>query len=332
VKRNPRFAQFDMTKDLRSGDLVLSRGNAYTSAAISQLGEFDTQFSHLSIVHVDDKGRTWTVEAHIEVGSFVRPLKDHIEDENRRIAVFRHPDEALAKKAAAYIFERVRKASQGRTGNIHYDFGFDMSEDKKLFCSEVISHAFDVASEGAVKMPFIKSKLMTRKPTFVEKLGIKVDESFVPADLEVDPRFELVAEWRDAKRMVDTFEKDALLQSVFDWNDRLGYEMQQASSMTSLIYRNVVWPMRRIPILKNYFKEDLPIYMSRSLIGYFGVIDTMGKLLQGKLAVENKLAIEKRGVPLTGAESRVVLEAYRVRELKLKKQPLHFMYHPLRKE
>lgn len=330
VRRAPRYSDFDMIKDLKSGDVILSRGNAYTSAAISQLGEFDTQFSHMSIVHVDDEGKTWTVEAHIEVGSFVRPLKEHIEDENRRIMVFRYQDEALAKKAAALIFEKVKNHTK-KYGNIRYDFGFDMSESKNLFCSEVISHAYDLASEGAVKIPFVVSRLMTRKPTFVEKLSITASESFIPADIEVDPSFEVVAEWRDANRLIDTFEKDALMQSVYDWNDKLGYELIQGSNRTSVLYRNVVWPLRRVPILKRYFKDKLPINMSRKLIGYFGVIEGVGELLQKQLVIENKKSIESRGLPLLGFEGRAVLNQFRLDDLKKRKKKLHKMYRPLRK-
>lgn len=327
VQRAPRFANFDLLKDLRTGDIILSRGNAFTSAAISQLGEFDTQYSHMSIVHVDDKGKIWTVEAHIEVGSFVRPLKDHIEDSNRRILVFRHPDEALAKKAGDLIFEKVRTHTR-KHGNIKYDFGFDLKNDKRFFCSEVVSYAYQQASEGKVQIPWVQSKLLDRKPTFVEKLEITASESFIPSDMEIDPRFEMVAEWSDANRAVDTFEKDALMQSVYDWNDKLGYELVQGSNRASVLYRNVVWPLRRVPLLKIYFKNKLPINMSRKLIGYFGVIDGVGELLQKQLQVANKAAIAERGMPLLGAESRALLDEFRLKDAQLRKKKLHKLYRP----
>ncbi|MFL5785576.1 MAG: hypothetical protein ACJ76H_13250, partial [Bacteriovoracaceae bacterium] len=69
VRKNPKFGNFDIKSELRSGDIILSRGNAYTSSAISNLGEFDTQFSHMSVVYKDPAGELWTVEAHIEVGA-----------------------------------------------------------------------------------------------------------------------------------------------------------------------------------------------------------------------------------------------------------------------
>jgi hypothetical protein len=141
VRLSPKFQNFNMLKDLQSGDLILSRGNAYTSAAIANLGEFDTQFSHLSIVYKDEQGKYWTVESHIEVGSFVREIEDHIKDSNFRTMVFRFDDPLLAKTAATFAFQKVKEASETK-GNIPYDFGFDMEESKTLFCSELISWAF----------------------------------------------------------------------------------------------------------------------------------------------------------------------------------------------
>ena len=60
-------------------------------------------------VHIiDATGKPWTVEAHIEVGSFVRPLEDHIKDNNFRTMIFRFDDPAIAKKAADYAFKLIK--------------------------------------------------------------------------------------------------------------------------------------------------------------------------------------------------------------------------------
>lgn len=329
VLRSPRFSDFDLNADLETGDVILTRGNAYSSTAISQLGEFDTQFSHISIVYKDERGRLWTVESHIEVGSFVRPLKDHIADSNRRVLVLRPSDRELARKAGEMIFKKVRDHSR-RRGNIRYDFGFSMADSRQLFCSELVSHAFELASNGEVKIPFVQSRLMTRKQGFVRLLEITAEQSFIPADIEIDPRFEIVAEWRDAGRMQDTFEKDALMQSVYDWNDRLHYTLIQGSNGKSRLYRNLVWPLRRIPILKIPFREKLPLNMSRRLIGYFGVLEGVGELLQRKLQQENARVVESRGLPLFASEARALLETYRAEDAVATRRRLHRMYRPLR--
>lgn len=330
VRRNPKFSDFKMKDDLKSGDIILSRGNAFTSAAISSLREFDTQFSHMSMVYRDEKNEIWTVEAHIEVGSFVRPLQEHIEDKNFRTMIFRYSDERVAGMAAKYIFEKVKKASD-TTGNILYDFGFVYEDSSQIFCSEIISHAYDHVTEGKLKIPLFLSRLLDRKPEFVKKLGITVSESFIPADIEVDPRFTVIAEWRDAHKIRDNLEKDAILGAMFRWNDKLDYTMIQASSKKSLLYRNVAWPLRRVPYLKKYFKDKLPLNMSRKLVGYFGVLDSSGELLQKELHPQNEKALKESGMPLLRDEEYEVLESYRKKDLEAKKPKLHKMYRPLKK-
>lgn len=327
VRRHPEFLGFNLKKDLKSGDIILSRGKAYTSAAISQLGNFDTQFSHLSVVHKDEDGKFWTIEAHIEVGSFVRPLEEHIDDKNFRTVVYRFEDEELAQKASKFIFDKVKKASD-TTGNIFYDFGFDLDESTTLFCSEVASLAYDKMSNGVVKLPFFKSKIQLRKQSFMKQLGIKVEESFVPADLEVDPRFKLVSEWRNANIITDIQEKDAILHAMFKWNTEEGYLLRQASSGKSLLYRNIAWPLRRVPYLKKYFVEKLPINMSRKLIGYFGVLESVGEHLQKKLKVEDEKSLLESGLPLSKAEKYEALNRVREDDLNSRKKKLHRMFTP----
>jgi hypothetical protein len=328
VKRAPKFKDFDMIKDLKSGDVILTRGNAYTSAAIASLGEFDTQFSHMSLVYIDADKKVWTVEAHIEVGSFVRPIEDHIKDNNFRTMIFRFDDEKLAAKAAELMFIKVRDASK-KTGNILYDFGFDMKENNSLFCSEIVSYGFSLASDSKLQIPLYTSRLMLRKPSFVKNLGITEDESFIPADIEVDPRFQIIAEWRDAARVQDNHEKDAILHAMFEWADEFDYRMIQGSSKTSRLYRNVVWPLRRVPILKRYFKDKLPINMSRALIGYFGVLESTAEMLHKELKAANGKAITARSLPLLREESHKVLDDLRINDAAQRKPKMHQMYRPL---
>ncbi len=328
VRRNKNFSNFHMVNDLKSGDVILSRGNAYTSAAISSLGEFDAQFSHLSLVYRDEHDKVWTVEAHIEVGVFVRTLQEHADDHNFRSMVLRFEDSSLAAKAAKFMFEKAKLASE-TTGNILYDFGFDPNNNDKLFCSEVVSYAFDQASNGALRVPLFPSRLFERKEEFVRMLEIEVNESFVPADLEVDPRFTVIAEWRDAKKIQNILEKDAVLRAMFRWNDELHYNLIQSSSWKSLLYRDIAWPLRRVPYLKKYFIKKLPLNMTRRLIGYFGVLETVGELLQKQAIVANELSYAQSGFPLMESDLYKILDDYRIKDA-AKRKKMHHMFRPRR--
>ena len=147
--------------------------------------------------------------------------------------------------------------------------------------------------------------------------------------MEVDPRFRIVAEWRDAARVQDNHEKDAILHAMFEWADEFDYRMIQGSSKTSRLYRNVVWPLRRVPILKRYFKDKLPINMSRTLIGYFGVLESTAEVLHKELKAANEKAVQARALPLLREESHKVLDDFRINDAAQRKPKMHQMYRPL---
>ena len=55
---------------LESGDVLMSRGDAFVSGAIARLGDTDGNFSHVALVYVEPRTREiHTVEAHIEIGA-----------------------------------------------------------------------------------------------------------------------------------------------------------------------------------------------------------------------------------------------------------------------
>lgn len=326
LRVNPHFEGRDLLKMIRSGDVILTRGKAYTSAAISNLAEFDTQFSHMSFVYQDELGKFWTVEAHIEVGSFVRDLQDHIDDKNARTVIFRYQDQDLAHQAAKAIFEKVQKTFNTR-GPINYDFGFDKEDSSELFCSEIVSHGFDLVTQKELVVPLYESEVFKRKPKIVSQLGLKASKSFIPADIEVDPRFELISEWKNPNIIADILQKDAVVHALFKWSDEEGHVLQQASTGTSLLYRNIVWPMRRVPLLKRFFLDKLPLNMSREMIGYFGVLETIGKTLHDEIIKAEKESLANESRLLLSEEKMAVLEEFRIKKTK-KAKKFRKSFHP----
>ena len=137
---NPKFAaEFKSYEDLQSGDVILSRGNAFSSAAIARIGVNDYQFSHLSFVYKDPETKElFTTEAHIEIGSVVEPLIEHVSAKNARSVVFRYDDAQISEQASKNIHDRVLK-NQLAKKNVEYDFSMDFRDNERLFCSEIIS-------------------------------------------------------------------------------------------------------------------------------------------------------------------------------------------------
>src|SRR2546423_7159921 len=75
---------------LRSGDILVSRGGAATSALIARGNDFPGNFSHVALVHVDERNRAASViEAHIERGVVISSVADYLADKKLRVMVLR---------------------------------------------------------------------------------------------------------------------------------------------------------------------------------------------------------------------------------------------------
>lgn len=325
--------KFSGVTDLKAGDILLTRGNAYTSAAIARIGEADAQFSHLSLVHEDKKGALFTSEAHIEVGSLGEPIQTHIDQGNARTVVFRFKDAAIARAAGAIMYKRVR-AAQVKKENIRYDFGMDYKDNKDLFCSEIIYDGFRKASNGELDVPIFKTKFNKGSIPFLQKLGIKVDkdnidefDTFGPGDIEFDSRFELVAEWRNPARMRDTRSKDLILTKLFEWMETKDYQFRPPGKIKRKAWFS--WMLRRTPLVGLALKNKFPKYMTKDQLRLFLLLDEVAEVLDARIA-SIQADVER---PLTPKEIFSVLEQFREEDFKKfesrpKKSLFHRHFHP----
>jgi hypothetical protein len=130
---------------VHSGDMIVSRGGAPTSALISRASDHPGNFSHVALVHVSESGVLSTIEAHIEVGVKVSSEDKYLSEKNMRLLLMRPrsdlpqllEDPMLPHKAATYALNRAKSEY------IPYDFEMDYTDPAKLFCSEVASNAYD---------------------------------------------------------------------------------------------------------------------------------------------------------------------------------------------
>lgn len=304
---NPNLNRFA----LRTGDVLLSRGTAFTSAAISRIGNGDTNFSHLAMVYVDPNTRKISLsEAHIEVGSFNGPIGNYLTDGKNRVAVFRYKDPILASNAAKAIREKIFKYQREHGGeNIPYDFAMNPDEPSQLFCSELVSHAFDLAKGSNAGVPMFRSYVDPKNRTFLNQLGVKVKRTFLPGDIEFDSNFELIAEWRDYSRMNESHLHDAVLTAMYDWMERENYVLVDSTLTT--IKKNAVYNLRRWPLFSSILKDKLPTNMPKSTIGAVMTLDSVGELLFNHLAKKNAEQARRTGHWLTPKQMYAVLEAYR---------------------
>ncbi len=299
--------------DFRSGDVFLSRGTAFTSAMISRITDDDANFSHLAILYIDEATKKkWMVEAHIEVGSKTATFNEYLFDGKARVVQLRHADPELAHRAAKLIHDKVKKATDFGA-NICYDFGMDIADRECLFCSEVVSAAFAMASGEAVQVPRFLSSINMKNPDFTRRLGVTATKTFAPADIEIDGRFTVLAEWRDLGKVNRLHEYDAIMTSVLSWMDDHGYVLHD-SHRTKLTAK-ALHKVRPWPVFSSVLKNKFPTNMPRPTLAMVMTLDDIGERLLARLSQANAENREKTGFWLTPGQMQEFLERYRQDDL-----------------
>ena len=152
----------------RTGDVLLVRGHAHNSAAIARIGTCDSQFSHTGIIHIDDTGKHWMVESLIEDGAIINTLSHALSHNVVRAVLYRHKDPELAARAAAYMYDLIKRARRP----ILYDFTMQLDDRRKLFCSKLVRNAFAEASEGRVKLSTYQTRIEMKNRDFLKRIGV----------------------------------------------------------------------------------------------------------------------------------------------------------------
>jgi hypothetical protein len=337
---NPKFAnEFKSYEDLKSGDVILSRGNAYSSAAIARIAQSDYQFSHLSFVYRDqDTKELFTSEAHIEVGSVTAPIIENINEKNVRSAIFRYKNEDIAARASKAIYVRVKK-HQDTGKNIEYDFTMNYKDDSKLFCSEIISDGFKMVEPDSDYVPKFKSKFSKGMIPFLNTIGVPVTldniaetDVFAPGDVQFDPNFELVAEWRNPKRLEESRFKDFILTKLFEKMELENYQIDPSIKMDA--EARTFWLLRRSPIVKKFIEKKFSLTMNTAQMELFMALDKIGDAFYKNL----ELRSIEFDHPMTPKEIYAAIddfikkdrEQYKKykKDLNVAKPLFHLLFHP----
>jgi hypothetical protein len=239
---------------LHSGDILVSRGGAPTSALIARGNDYPGNFSHIAFVYVDPATHeAKIIESHIEIGVVVSTVEEYLKDKKLRVMLMRmRPDLPQIKKdpmlphtAAEFAYKRVKE------GHIPYDFAMDYKDHSKLFCSEVASAAYEQfgvhlwAGISHISSPGLRKWLAA--------FGVRHFETQEPSDLEYDPQLAIVAEWRDQA----TLKKDHYDNAVTE------VMLEGAEKGDELSYQWYLLPLARIvkgySVVMNIFGRPGPI-------------------------------------------------------------------------
>ncbi len=230
---------------VHSGDILLSRGGAPTSALIARGSDFANTFSHAALAHVDpETGVGTVVESLIETGTVLTTVEEYLARKSHRILVLRlRPDlpelvadPMLPHRAATAMIERLS------ADPAPYDFAMAWEDPTRLFCSEVIYHAY--AGEGIDLWSHRSAMSAPGLVRWLGAMGVRQFETLVPSDLEYDARLRAVIEWRDLDALtgyrLDNAITDVLLGEAdggaelsYPWYARPPARMLKAVSVVS---------------------------------------------------------------------------------------------------
>ncbi len=202
---------------IHSGDILLSRGGAATSALIARGNDFPGNFSHVALVHVDAATkRVSVIESHIESGVGVSPIEKYLADTKLRILVLRlrHDLSALAADPLLPHKAASQALSNALARHIPYDFAMNHADAAQQFCSEVAAAAYRPVG---ITLWMRLSHLSTPGVTgWLSALGVRHFETQEPSDLEYDPQLLVVAEWRDPATLFKDHADNAVIDVMLE--------------------------------------------------------------------------------------------------------------------
>lgn len=300
--------------EFKNGDIMITKGISFVSSTISELAAPKSVFSHIVFVHVDEKTKeVTTIESYVGKGVSIFPIEEALKNENARILVLRAKDQAMASKAANYMYDKVQKLKSEKK-YIPYDYELDFSDNSKMSCEEVAYDAYKTVSNGAMIIPEMESQILLDDPKFLKRVGVKKGPMMVPTDMETDSRFDVVLDWTDYRVMRDSWRKDALLGEMFRWIQDYDYRIYE--NMTSVAAK-VIWSTRYIPGLWGMmskisgipkdFTKDVPSLTITTMAS----LKSIGGNLLPVVTKADQEHFEKTGRWMTTEELRLTLDQYR---------------------
>jgi hypothetical protein len=303
---NPAFT-FRGPEDLRSGDLLVTRATLISSAGIAHMGRIDSQFSHNALVYRDASGKGWVVQAYLEVGALVQPLDEFLSGGLGRVVVLRHPDPALAARAASTAFDRVKHGPR-----IDYDADFDYQDHSGLFCSEVPRWAYGGLIGQPDDLPFDLALTVFDRAdneAMFGQMGIPGSVTSAPADLLYDPRLIEVAEWRDPDALVGMRHADATVEALMHWMEDLHYTITPRWRDRATVSFGLF--VRRIPGVGLALKRKIHPRGDKEFLSTSLALQAAAQAL----AEDLEQALVGQAEPLTYQQLRDALEQLRLEDL-----------------
>lgn len=296
--------------DFQSGDIMITKGVSLVSSTISSLPKPQSLYSHIVFVHKDKISQeTKSLESYIGLGVIQFDINSALRNENARIQVLRLKNADLAQRADEYIYSRISRSS------IPYDYELDFNDNSKLSCEEIAYDAFRTVSNGNLIIPMHPASIERKDADFLQAIGLKNGELMAPADMELDPRFDVVYDWTDYRLMRDSWRKDATMSEMFRWMDQLNYKFVSGFGNVGIYGLNF---LRQIPGIGYPFNKmmgttaDVP----DSAVFAMNNIKKVAPVLIRELAKADAHQFKVTGMWMSQRELRDFLERFRKADLK----------------
>jgi len=202
---------------IHSGDILVSRGGAPTSALIARGNDYPGNFSHVAIVYVDpDTLVPQVIESHIERGVTISSFEKYLKDTKLRIMVLRLRSDLPSMTVDPYLPHKAAELALNRARRRHipYDFTMDTQDTTGMFCSEVVSSAY--AAMGIKLWMGMSTISNPGVASWLAGFGVRHFETQEPSDLEYDPQLRVVAEWRDPDALLKDHIDNAIIESLLE--------------------------------------------------------------------------------------------------------------------
>lgn len=298
----------------RDGDLLLVRGMAANSAAISRVSSNPQQWSHIGIF-----SNGFLVEALIEHGLIATPWAKALKKGGLgRAAIFRPIQTDLQAGMAKGAQHLLARATNEK---VEYNFSMSLLDGKRpdgtfdrLFCSLAIAEAAFVGCGLAV--PMALSSIDFKNRSFLDLIGVTAGvhpevTSFLPGDIQLDPRFELVYEWKDLSQTNRLRRHDLIIDAIYKLINDYGFNFRP-SVFVQLASRGVKLASRINMInqlIESKVGAPIPAYMKSDVIAAMMMLDQTVKQIDEELEARDTMHFAYHGTPLHPADVQLAIEA-----------------------
>jgi hypothetical protein len=270
-----------------------------------------------SVMGPENIGKKYIVEAVPDKGLYILPFDEFMAQDKARLAFFRlkHLD-ASGKSPEAEIAHIAAKHMAGFAAqkNVTYNFSMDMGTNpngdiKSVFCSQAWAEgmAFACTQPGivcedlsayidakrysslpspqkdvAAQYPLVWTEVPLYNNPLVKMISVSVDESFSPGDVEMDPRLELISDFKYYPKVRQARKYDVIFSKVFQWVEKGGYQFNEASPFLMTISQALQ------PYLDEF--QEIPKFTPEGVIRAGLYIGALSEVLMPSKHVLNPLA------------------------------------------